>query len=101
PLLLPLLGLLGVVHSAAATSLTAAALATLPTAWGGLGAGLVFGGSGLAASLVLLRFGSEGLAGAPAALTVLAPSAALALAGALRLALRSPLPERGQRGWAD
>ncbi len=98
PLLLPLLGLLGVVHSAVATSLTAAALATLPAAWSGLGAGLVFGGSGLAASLVLLRFGSQGLAGAPAALTVLAPSAALALAGALRLALRSPLSERVQQG---
>jgi hypothetical protein len=59
------------------TSLTAIALATLPPAWAGLGAGLVLGGSGLAGSLTLLQFG----AGA---------TLAVALVGSLLLEQRRP-----------
>ncbi len=81
----PLLPLLGLIHSLVATSLTALSLAALPPEWGGLGAGLVLGGYGLAASFCLLRFGAVGNPGVTAVLMVLACSGALALAGCLLL----------------
>jgi hypothetical protein len=80
-LIQPLLPLLGILHGLLFTALTALALSTLPPAWGGLGVGLVLGGSGLAGSLSLLRFGAGGALPAGPVLAVLAFSGGLALAG--------------------
>jgi len=80
-LLQPLLPLLGILHGLLLTALTALALSTLPPAWAGLGAGLVLGGSGLAGSLSLLRFGSGGALAAGPVLVVLVGCGVLALAG--------------------
>jgi hypothetical protein len=80
-LLQPLLPLLGILHGLLLTALTALALSTLPPAWAGLGAGLVLGGSGLARSLSLLRFGSGGALAAGPVLVVLVGCGVLALAG--------------------
>ncbi len=80
-LLQPLLPLLGILHGLLFTTLTALALSTLPPAWAGLGAGLVLGGSGLAGSLSLLRFGADGALSAGPVLVVLAFSGVLAMAG--------------------
>ena len=73
--------LLGVLHGLLFTALTALALSTLPPAWGGLGAGLVLGGAGLASSLSLLRFGSGRTLTSGPVLAVLVLSGGLAMAG--------------------
>lgn len=82
PALLPLLGL---AHSLVATSLTAAALATLPATSAGLGAGLVLGGSGAAGTLLSMVFTSDGPVAAGPLLVVLAAATGLALAAGARL----------------
>jgi MFS family permease len=84
PVLLPLLGL---IHSLVVTSLTATALAWLTPRSSGLGAGLVLGGTGVAGSLSLLRFGSTGPVQLPALLLLLAVTTAAALGGCLLLEL--------------
>jgi hypothetical protein len=89
-LLPPLLPLLGLIHSLVLTSLTAIALATLPPAWGGLGAGLVLGGSGLAGSLTLMGFGAGATLEAAPVLRLLALSGVVALVGSLLLEQRRP-----------
>jgi hypothetical protein len=81
----PLLPLLGFLHSLLFTALTALGLSTLPHAWGGLGAGLVLGGSGLAGSLSLLHFGPGGAIAAGPVLVALAGCGGLALAGCVLL----------------
>jgi hypothetical protein len=75
----PLLPLLGVLHSIVLISLTSLALASLPAAWSGLGAGLVLGGSGLAGSLSLLFFGASGPAATSSFLAVLLVGGVVAL----------------------
>jgi hypothetical protein len=92
--------LFGLIHSLVLTSLTAIALATLPPAWGGLGTGLVLGGSGLAGSLTLLRFGAGATLAVAPVLPVLALSGAVALVSSLLLEQRGPAavaaaPEHG------
>ncbi len=77
PVLLPLLGCL---HAIVLISLTAIALASLPPAWSGLGAGLVLGGTGVSASVLALGFGTSGPLVAPPQLAVLVVSGAVALA---------------------
>ncbi|MCX5931350.1 MAG: hypothetical protein NTW83_05865, partial [Cyanobacteria bacterium] len=82
PALLPLLGL---AHSLVATSLTAAALATLPATSAGLSAGLVLGGSGAAGTLLGLVFTSARPVAAGPLLVVVAAATALALVVGQRL----------------
>jgi uncharacterized membrane protein AbrB (regulator of aidB expression) len=77
--------LLGVIHSLVVTSLTASSLASLPPRWSGLGAGLALGGTGLAASLVRLRFGSAGPVLPQTLLSLLAVTTVAALVGCLLL----------------
>lgn len=90
PVLLPGLGPLLALVS---TSLTAVALGSLPAGGGGLGSGLVLGGSGAAGSLLLLRFGREGSLAAGPVLLALALTTALALTA---LALVPHGPSAGQ-----
>jgi MFS family permease len=82
PALLPLLGL---AHSLVATSLTAAALATLPATSAGLGAGLVLGGSGAAGTMLSMVFTSDGPVAAGPLLAMLVAATGLALAAGARL----------------
>jgi hypothetical protein len=77
----PLLPVLGVVHGALLTSLTATSLATLPSTWSGLGAGLALGGSGLAGSLFLLEFAAPASPSVASVLGALVLAAAVALLG--------------------
>lgn len=85
-LLLPLLPLLGLAYSLVATSLTAMALATLPAGFAGLGAGLVLGGSGGAATILSLAFGGSGTVAVAPLLVVVALATGVALGLAARLA---------------
>ncbi|WP_094512268.1 MFS transporter [Synechococcus sp. MW101C3] len=77
PALLPLLGL---AHSLVSTSLTAAALATLPATSAGLGAGLVLGGAGAAGALLSMVFTSDGPVAAGPLLALVAAATGLAFA---------------------
>lgn len=76
PALLPLLGL---AHSLVSTSLTAAALATLPATSAGLGAGLVLG-AGAAGALLSMVFTSDGPVAAGPLLALVAAATGLAFA---------------------
>ncbi len=79
PLRLPLIPLLGLVHSLVSTSLTATALATLPATSAGLGAGLVLGGVGAAGAVITLICGDGGSVALAPLLALLAGATAAAL----------------------